>query len=336
MDLHAALTARLAEPDAAVALSRLAVEHVFGQPVSTFINPERVDFWLDHAFDEGALADAIEQHARGFVEREKVRAAERGDRVRDWVSAEAQAELRALAARPVDLDRPTIERLVDQDAVRSILRAVVRETLDRFVETVRPGGAGGGLFGAVGRGALGFASRASRGVLGNLGGQIEDLLRGAVITFVNGSMGLMVERFIDILMQPETRRQLGRMRLSMYDRAMKTDTFTLWKAAAGDAALNDMLETLPGLVAHNLDRPEVRAVIRAELIGWLEVEGERTLGDFLPAEHREALRDEVAALAAPMVTGFVASSGFAAWAAGASTSPATEGEPPEGEVGSTS
>ena len=318
MDLYALLQARLAAD--AETLCALAVDHVFATPLATFIHPDRVDLWLDHAFDEGLFRDAIERHARGFVAREGARAHERGDTLRDYLPAEAQAELRALAARPVRVERKTLERLVDQDAVREILRAMVQETLDRFVESARPGGTGGGLIGAVGRGAIGIAGRASRGLLGGIGSQIEDALRAGVGAFVSGSMGMLVERFITILMQPETGARLGRMRLSTYDRAMSATTASLWDAVATeDAAIGDLLETLPGVLAHNLDRPEVRAIVRAELHRFIEAEGERSLRDFLPAAHADLLRDEIATLAVPLIRGFAETPGFGRWLAGDGT-----------------
>lgn len=328
MALRSELEARLA--DDAAGLCALAVDYLLDRPVATFAEPERLDFWLDHAFDEGAIAEAVEAHARGLVERERARAHTRGDRVRDWLSVEAQAELRALAARPVVFERATLERWVDQDGVRSILQAVVRETLDRFVETVKPGGSGGGVFGAVGRGAIGFASRAGKGLLGGIGGQVEELLRGAVSGFVGSSMGLMVERFVGILMQPETQRQLGRMRLTAFERAMKTETAAILDRVAAEPGLDDLWEALPGLLAHNLDRPEVRQILRDELARWIEAEGQRPIRSFLPAARVEALRDAVAALAEPLVRGFVASPGFAAWADGGLTvdgTPAAEEAP---------
>lgn len=312
--LRSALQTRL-DADAG-GLCRLAADFVLDRPVGAFIDPVRVDFWLDHAFDEGAAHAAVEAHVQGFVEREQARAKARGDSIRDWISAEAQAELRAFAARPVVFERETLKRWVDQDAVRSILQAIVRETLDRFVDTVKPGGSGGGLVGAVGRRTLGFASRAGRGLLGGLGGQLEEILRGAVQSFVGGSMGLMVDRMVDILMQPETQRQLGRLRLSTYERAMGTATVEIFDAAAGEPALEELLEVLPGLIAHNLDRPEVRDLLRAEVTRWVEAEGARPIRSFLPAENIEALRDELAALVEPMVIEFVASDGFGAWADG--------------------
>lgn len=312
MSLQSALSARLAADGPG--LCRLAADFVLDRPVGAFVNPERLDFWLDHAFDEGALHAAVEAHVQGFVEREQARAKARGDRVRDWISPEAQAELRAFAARPVVFERATLERWVDQDAVRTILQSIVRETLDRFIDTVRPGGSGGGLVGAVGRRTIGLASRAGRGLLGGLGGQVEELLRGAVSSFVSGSMGLMVDRFVGILMQPETQRQLGRLRLSAYEQAMKSETAVIFDQVAAEPALEDLLEALPGLLAHNLDRGEVRALIREEAQRWVEAEGARAIRDFLPAENIAALRDELAALVLPMVVEFVGSAGFAAWA----------------------
>lgn len=330
MDLHAALLARLdADADH---LCALAVDHVFAQPLSTFLTAERVEFWVDHAFDEGALAALVEAHAVGFIEREQARAKARGDTLRDWISAEAQAELRALAARPVRFERRTLERYLADEAVVDIVRSMVRETLDRFVDTFKPGGSGGGVIGAVGRGAFGLAGRASRGLLGGVGAQVQASLKAGVRTFVDGSMSALIERFIVILMQPETGARLGRMRLMAYDRAVAATTAATWDAIATEqGAIDEVLETVAGLVAHNLERDGVRVIIREEVARFVEAEGGRSIGSLLPAANVEALRDEIAALAVPLVRGFAASEGFARWLAGGEV-PAEPGEA-EGDAG---
>lgn len=332
MDLHAALLARL-DADAKTLCAR-AVDHVFDQPLSTFLSVDRVEFWLEHAFDEGALAALVEAHAIGFIERERARAAARGDTLRDWISAEAQAELRALAAKPVRFERRTLERYLGDDAVVDILRSMVRETLDRFVDTFKPGGSGGGLIGAVGRGAFGLAGRASRGLLGGVGAQVEESLKAGVRTFADGSMSALVERFIVILMQPETSARLGRMRLVAYDRAMAASTAAMWdELATEQGAVDEVLETVAGLIAHNLERDGVRVIIREEVARFVELEGERSIRSLLPAGNVEALRDEIATLAAPLIRGFAASEGFAQWLAGDGSDEAAEGQETEEGTG---
>ncbi|MCA9541177.1 MAG: hypothetical protein KC620_19890 [Myxococcales bacterium] len=316
---QATLLTRLANPDDAAALAAVFVDFALARPARAVIDPERVLRDLDRALAFGLVERFAETHVRGFAEREAERAADRGDRVGDWLTAETKAELRAAAAKPMHLDRDMLEKLVEQDAVRHLLRAVVQETLDRFVATFKPGGSGGGLVGAMGRSAVGIAGRAGKGLLGSLGAQVEGQLRGAVSTFVEGSMDFMLGRLVNILASPEMARQIGRTRLHAFEVAMDVPTVDVWRRVAREEkTLATAVEVLPGQVVHDLTRPEARAVILAEMRRWLEVEGETPIAELLAEDDaQEALRAELIGVLGPMLTEFGATEGFAGWLGGA-------------------
>jgi hypothetical protein len=84
------------------------------------------------------------------------------------------------------------------------------------------------------------------------------------------------------------------------------------------AAINEAYwnRIVPGLIAHNLARPDIRAGILDEVRAFLEVEGDRTLREILAeAGAVEAWRTETIAKAAPLVRTFAASAPFKAWIA---------------------
>jgi hypothetical protein len=309
------LLAALADPTQTEALVGLAFDFAMTRPVSTFVSPERILGHLDHALDEALTEAALRTHLRPALDRELERARRRDDRLGDWLTAEAKAELRALAARPVRLDRRFIEGLVKQEAISDLVRSVVEETLDRFLQTLKPGGSGGGVFGAVGRSAVGIASGFGKGLLGGLGAQMESQLKGAAASFIAGSMHSVMDRVVAILTSPETATKLARMNVAAFDKAMEKKTLDLAKAAM-KLPVDDLLEVLPGLVAHNLARPDVRAGILEELEAALAIEGARTLGDVLEtARDLDAWRAEVIEVGAPLVREFAATPAFKAWLA---------------------
>lgn len=309
------LRGALADETAAADLVGRFFDHAVAQPLSTYVVPEYVLTHLDRLLDERVTEPWVKNHLRAWFDRDLARAEERGDTVGDWISPEARTELRALAARPVQMDRRFLEKLVQQGAIKHMLRSIVEETLDRFVSTFKPGGTGGGFAGGVARGVFGAASKASGGLLGSVAGQIEQQLRAAVSSFVQGSMSMMLDRLVVILSSQETANQLARMKLNGFDEAMKRPTA---KVAQGvqRLPLDDLLEVLPGQLVHNLRRDEVRAALREDVALWLEAEGARPVRD-LAADEAALLawRAEVVAIATPVLVGFAAAEPFVEWLA---------------------
>lgn len=195
-----------------------------------------------------------------------------------------------------------------------MLKSVIEETLSRFIETLRPGGSGGGVGGSVARSAFGFAKRAAGGgVLGAIGEQVQQQTSRAARTFIDGSMNVMLERLVAIMSSPETARQLGRTKLTVYDEAMKTPTAKLTKQHE-KLPLDDLLEVIPGIIALNLGRPEVREGILSEIRAALEVDGAETVRSLL-GEDAAPLRAEVVAVGGPLLADLAGAEPFLAWLA---------------------
>lgn len=297
---------------AMVALGGLIFDHAMAQPVSRFVTADAVLGHIDRALDERITEAWVRDHIRPFFDRELARAKARGDRVGDWISAEAQAELRSLAARPFNIDRRFMEGAVKQPAVQHMLQQVIEATLDRFISTFKPGGSGGGLAGKAARRGFGLAGRA----LGGIGAQIENQLRGATSGFIQGSMTFMLDRLVTIVSSPETARQMGRMNLAGYDEGIKLPTAKLSALILG-LPLDDLLEVAPGLLLHNLRRPEVRDGIKAEVEAMLAVEGDKPLKALIADDAAyAALRAEVVGVCAPILSEFLATEPYLEWLAG--------------------
>ncbi len=98
------------------------------------------------------------------------------------------------------------------------MRSVIEDTLDRFVKTLKSSGeSGGGVAGAVGRGAFGFAKGVRKSVLGGIGQQIEAQLQRAIGGFLDGSMSFVLERLAARLASEETARRVSRVKLKAFD-----------------------------------------------------------------------------------------------------------------------
>ena len=311
------LTKKLKDPDNAAALVDLLFHHVMAEPVDSLVDADVVLAHLDRAMDERITDRWVREHLTTFLERESARAEVRQDTVGDWLAAELQAELRALSMRPVQFNRRFLREVVQQDSVKHMVKKIVEETLNRFVTTLKPGGSGGGLIGSVGRGAFGFASRASKGILGQIGGQLESQLQSAATSFVQNSTAVMLDRIIVILTSPETAQHLGRSGAAAHDAIMKQKTSDVWRFVEKNLPLDDLLECLPGQCLHIMSRDDLRQGIRDEVAAFLAIEGKKKIGDlFADHDQMKTMNEEVVALATPLLMSFAQSDAFKTWSKG--------------------
>lgn len=307
------LAAALADGAAAEALAALLIDFVLDQPTSTIVTPAHLLADLDKALDERLTERNVKAHLRPFIDREIARAKTRGDTVGDWFTAEAKAELRALAARPIEIPRETVSRWVKRDEVRRMVRAAVQDTLESFIDTVKPGGAGGGTVGAVGRKAFGFASRASGGVLGSIGNQIEGQLKRAVNGFLANNLEGILDKVVLTATSDDTKQRISKEAVRTFDRAMRL-TGAEVAGHAEKLPWDDLLEALPGQLAHNLNREAIRDGITAEVEAFLAVDGDTPFrGMFADEAAVDAWKAEAVPMVAPLLAQFWGSPGAVAW-----------------------
>lgn len=303
----------LQDDAAATALAGILIDFALDLPTSTIVTPEHVLNDLDKALDERLTERNVQKHLRPAIDREIARARTRGDTVGDWFTAEAKAELRSLVARPIDIPHATVERWVKRDEVRRMVRSAVQDTLESFIDTVKPGGSGGGAVGAVGRRAFGFAKKASGGVLGSIGSQIEGQLKRAVNSFLANNLEGILDKAVRTATSAETKQRISKEAVRIFDRAMKLKGEQV-AAYAEKLPWDDLLEALPGQLAHNLSREAIRDGIKAEVQAFLDVDADTPFrGMFADDAAVEAWRAEAIPMVAPLLAQFWGSEAAAAW-----------------------
>lgn len=298
------LLSRLGRAETAAALADPLLDHLLAQPLSRFVEPEIVPGHLD-AVGEAPLGDrALCQHLAAFCRRDQERAKVRGDRLGDYLTAEALALLRREAGKPLVLDRAFLESFVRQEAVRHLLGSVVEETLQRFVQALRPGGKNG-LFGGLPKGP-------GLGLLTKMAGQIEAQVQRAAAAFVGTSLEVLLGRLVHILTTPETAEQLGRLRLAGLEALLALPTLSAWNLVL-KLPLDELLAEGPRLIRHNLAREELREAVRAEAEALLAAEGARPLGDLLGERGVAHWRETTRRILPTLIKELVGSPGFRAW-----------------------
>ncbi|MFH2005287.1 MAG: hypothetical protein ABI333_01745 [bacterium] len=295
-----ALLAQLADETRAKRLVGLGFDFLMGQPVSRFVSPERVLTHVREALRPAHVERVLTEHVRGFLHRDLKRAGERNDRVLDYLTPEALTLFRHLAEQPVTLDRRFLEGLVEQDAMRHLLRVVVEETISRFVQMLKPGGSSGPF---------------SKGLFAKLGAQMETQLQRAATAFVSTSLDFLLKRLAQVLATPETERQLGRLRREGFEHWLRLRTRTLWRLAH-QLPLDELLAAVPGILRHNLAREEIQGAILAEAEAALQTEGERLVGALVEPGSVAQWRDLSVELGGPLLAEFAATEEVLDWLKG--------------------
>ncbi len=300
------------DPEAAADLAGKFFDFALDQRVDRFVAPERVLRHLEVALTPKAVERVVQKHLRPAIDREQGRARRRGDQVGDAFTPEATEVLRKRAAQPVHLDRALLKRIINQESVRYMLRSIVQETLDRFVQGLTSVG-GSGLLGSLGRSAAGIASSLGSAVLGTVAPQLESQIKRAASSFVAGSLTAILDRLVDNLTSPEGAERLAHLRVTAFDAMLDLPTRRV--AEAVRASVDDeVLGLLPGWIAYTMGRDAIREAILDEARAALAVEGSKRLREILDNEEAVAAwREDVVRIGGPLVAEFAGSAAFQAW-----------------------
>ncbi len=296
--------ARLNDVEDAAALVVLGFDFFMAQPLHRFVTPDQILAHFDEALRPAHVERVVTAHVSAALGRDQDRAQSRKDRLEHYFTPEALELAQRLAAAPVKLDPEFLEGLVKQDAVRHLVGVMVEETLGRFIQMLKPSATNGAL---------------GKGLFARIGAQMETQASKAAAGFVSTSLDFILGRLAHVLATPETERQLGRLRAEGFKVAMKLSTGDLWKLAEG-VDLDQVLSVVPGLVTHNLNRPEIRELILAEATAALALEGDRTLAEILAPEAVEAWRQRCVERVTPLLGELAHSAPFQLWLAGGTTS----------------
>ena len=306
------------------ALIALGFDFVISQPLSAWVHPKELVQQAVSLFEPEHAGDLIHEHLPRALSRLQERADALGETLHAWLTAEADMELRSASMRPIQLSPSQLHAWVHHDLTAHVMRQLVQEILEQFIQTAKPGGQGGGLMGMASRGALGFASklasRASQGVGGAMGGvlqgmgdQVEAHLKSLVSDFIQTSMQGLLERLALILSTPESALKLGSARLELYEELLKQPLGALVRQTEG-VELSEWARLIPELVAFNLNREAVQEAFITEAELMLSEHGARPLRSFLGSDEQVSqLKAEVTLTLAPHLNRLIESEGFVAW-----------------------
>jgi len=156
--------------EALAALARMVVDEATETPLADIASPRWVASQLKAVLEAGVHGD----HVRAWVDRRIATERERwgaDDRtLRTFMVDEAEEPLRDVLGRPYVPDEELVFRIIDQAALRGLVRAVLTDAMGRWRQRVKK--VDEGLLGGLGK----RAARRSKGLFGNLGGMAENIV----------------------------------------------------------------------------------------------------------------------------------------------------------------
>jgi hypothetical protein len=323
---------RLREPDGArlSELARMMVEQATATPMATLASPRFVASQLAAVLEAGTRGDLLRSWVdrRIASERERWRNEQRPLRV--FVPEEAHEPLRELLGRPYAPDEALVFRIVDQPAIRSLVRIVLTETVTRFRKRLSEWDQG--LFGGIGR----RAAARGRGLFGNvgrnLGGMAENLVEavkeevdyafeGRITDFVTGATSEAVRTIARYAADPAHAKSFGDLRLAILDVVLDTPIREL--AAEADKLKPETAVDVVVVAARSLVGQQDFVPRAEERIAKILAEtGDGTLGAWLAEVGLEAVwTDTTTDLVTERLRAVVGTDRFEAWWAGLFAAP---------------
>lgn len=311
-----AALARLRSPSdpALGSLARLVVDEALTRPASELVRPAELAPILSRALKEAAGSAGLRAGLVARLTTLRTQAARDRRPLGDRLAPEARAAAAALLALPLSPSPDLTYRLINHEALRTLLREVLQGTLARFASGMRAvdQGALGGLAGRVAarsRGLLG----AAEGIVGAVRGELESAFEGRVKDFVSGALDEAVRSVATWLSDPAHAPLAAGMRVSILDVLLDVPLGDL-VSEADELGTDAVVDAVLAAVRQVAERPDlttdVERALAEALAPWSEERLEAVLTDLGLAE---AARQGAVSAFEPLLREVAGTEAFAEW-----------------------
>ncbi len=319
---------RLREGDALDELARMVVDQTTDTPVTEIASPRWVASQLATVLEAGT-GEAARKWADSRLDREQGRWSGESGTLAERIPDEVEAPLRQLLGREWSPDEELTFRILDQAAIRDVLRLVLTNGILRFRKRIsdvdsKLGGIGkraakrgrgllGGLTETVGRSNIGGMAQ---DLVDTLKDEVEGSLDGRVGEFARGAAKEQVRAIARYLADPEHAEAFATLRLSILDVILETPIQELMTEVdrMGPA---EAMDVVFGAVHSAVAAPDFVERTEARVQALFDETGDGTLGAWLTEiELLDVWRDTTTELVAARLRAVVHTDAFEAWWAG--------------------
>lgn len=305
---------RAADDPALDRLAALVVDEALTRSAGELIRPPELARPLAAAVREAAASASLREGLVRRIDQLRTEAAGTSTRLADRVAPEVREAAARLLALPASPSPELAYRLLNHEALRTLLREVLQSTLARFVAGVRSvdQGALGGLAGRVakrGRGLLG----AAEGIVGAVRGELETAFEGRVKDFVGGALDEAVRGVSTWVADPAHAGLAAGMRVSILDVLLDVPLGELVGEAdeiGTDAVVDAMLDAVRAAAARPDLKADLARAMEEAVAPWADEQLQQVLDELGLAS---AARHGGEAVLAPLLREVAATEAFAAW-----------------------
>jgi hypothetical protein len=303
---------------ALTALARMVVDEATHTPLAKIASPRWVASQLTAVLEAAVRGDQVRAWVdrRIATERERWSTDERP--LRTFMAAEAEEPLRALLGRAYAPDEELVYRIIDQAALRGLVRAVLADSMARWRKRV--GDVDKGMLGGLGK----RAATRGRGLFGNLGSMAENLVEtvkeeventfdvrvGDVTTGANTEAMRAIARYIA---DPEHAAAFGEMRLQVLD-VLLDSTIAELVEEADKLGPEEIVSVVVGAVRATVSQPDFTQRTEERVARLMAEAGDGTFGAWLDeVELREVWEDTTTELVTERLKAVVHTERFLSW-----------------------
>lgn len=320
---------KLRDPEGAAltALAKLVVAEATATPLREIASPRWIAGQVATALEALTHGDTARDWARQNIVTQRQRWSDEERPVRTWFPAEADEPLREMLARPWSPDADLVHQLIDQPAMRSLVREVLTGTLTKFGKRLRAtGDTRIGKLGARaarrGRGLLGKVPGSN--IAGNLGGLAENLvgtvaeevehqLDNRVTEYVAGATAGVIRSIAQHIADPKHAGAFGDLRVSSLDILLDIPASRL-AAEADKLHPEELVDVVLGALRAEAASEDFVDRTEQRVAAALETAGDGTLGAWLEEVGlKQVWQDTTTELVASRLQAVVHTDQFEAW-----------------------
>ncbi|MEQ1570810.1 MAG: hypothetical protein ABMA64_34595 [Myxococcota bacterium] len=316
--------ARLRDPSsrALADLARMTVEQATLTPIATLAKPRFVASQLAAVLEAGSRGDLLRSWVDRRIASERGRWGAEESPLRGFLPKEAHQPLRELLGRPYAPDEELVFRIIDQPAIRNLVRLVLTDTVTRFRRRLSEWDSG--MFGGLGRRAAARGKGLFGNVGRNLGGMAENLVEavkeevdsafeGRIKDFVAGATTEAMRTIARYAADPTHAASFGELRLAILDVVLDTPIRELANETdkmKPETAVDVLVVAVRSMVA----QPDFVARAEARIESILAETGDGTLGAWLAEVGlAEVWTNTTTELIADRLRAVVETDGFEGW-----------------------
>lgn len=258
-------------------------------PLRAIATPRWIAGQIVAVLEAGTHDGTLESWLRERITAERVRFSTDTSRVREWVPAEAVDPLRRMLRQEYSPNAEFLLRIIDQPALRGLVRVVLGETVARFRK--RLGSVDSGLLGGIGK----RAAERGRGLFGNVGRNFGGMAEGIVEAvkeevevsfdnkikdFLQGATHEAMRTIANYIANPEHAASFGELRLGILD-VLLDATLAELATEAGKMQPEEVVGVVVGAVRSSVSDPAFVEKTTQRVSAVLDGAGDGTLGAWL-------------------------------------------------------